>query len=165
MAPSRQQLTNQQRERVKTLAVDAQLPVSDIQRATGYTKHQIRHTLRTGSAVAVRSGRPRVITPDQEAELVAFVTMSSTRADLEERGIQTMQWPAFSPDLNPIEHVWGWMKDYIQLHYGFDQNPSHKNLRVYVTEAWEAVPDAYLQELVDSMPQRCEAANGLHTKY
>ena len=32
-------------------------------------------------------------------------------------GIQPLEWPAFSSDLNPIEHMWKWMKDYIHLHY------------------------------------------------
>jgi len=35
---------------------------------------------------------------------------STTVQDLIERGIQWIEWPAFSPDLNPIENVQNWMK-------------------------------------------------------
>ncbi|WKY15049.1 hypothetical protein Q1695_000509 [Nippostrongylus brasiliensis] len=33
-----------------------------------------------------------------------------TMKDFEERGVSTLSWPAESPDLNPIELVWGNMK-------------------------------------------------------
>jgi len=35
----------------------------------------------------------------------------ATIEDLHERGIHVIRWPAFSPDLNPIETVWNKMKD------------------------------------------------------
>jgi ketohexokinase/beta-glucosidase len=40
-----------------------------------------------------------------------------TQVDLKERGITPLFWPAFSLDLNPIETVWNWMKDYIEAKY------------------------------------------------
>jgi hypothetical protein len=92
----------------------------------------------------------------------------ATIQDLQERGINVIFWPAYSPDLNPIETCWNWMKDYIEDKYGLEEKPWYDNLRVYVNEAWEALPNDFLQELLASMPARCQAvidANGMHTKY
>ncbi|KAK8038141.1 transposable element tc1 transposase [Apiospora phragmitis] len=93
---------------------------------------------------------------------------SGTILDLQERGIQTIQWPPYSPDLNPIEMCWNWMKDYFEDKYGLIEKPSYDRLRIWVKEAWVELPDDYLQSLLQSMPERCMAvieANGMHTKY
>jgi hypothetical protein len=92
---------------------------------------------------------------------------ASTIQDMIERGIAKLNWPPFSPDLNPIENVWNWMKAWIWDHYPFD-TMSYDKLRKAVKEAWEAVPEDYLIGLLRSMKARCEAviaANGMHTKY
>ena len=91
---------------------------------------------------------------------------AATQKELEERQIQVIVWPPFSPDLNPIEMVWNWMKNYIQEH--FEEQMGYDALRAAVMEAWEAVPESYLHELSQSMHDRCQAvidARGMHTKY
>ncbi len=90
----------------------------------------------------------------------------ATLKELHARGIWLIDWPSKSPDPNPIETVWNWMKDYLQKHY--PEKMSYEKLWVAVKAAWEAVPDSFLDELIASMPARCQAvidANGRFTKY
>jgi ketohexokinase/beta-glucosidase len=91
--------------------------------------------------------------------------------ELHQRGIYPIFWPAYSPDLNPIESVWNRMKDYIQQYYpdqyGGRQH-TYDQLRIIVQEAWDSISVEYLQDLMDSMKARCEAviaAQGGHTQY
>jgi transposase len=89
-----------------------------------------------------------------------------TREDLRERGIVVIFWPPFSPDLNPIERVWHIMKNYLQDNY--PERMIYDALRAAVKDAWEKVGQHEFEELIKSMPDRCQAvieANGLFTKY
>jgi len=86
---------------------------------------------------------------------------------LESRALtpRLVRWPAQSPDLNVIEDIWCWMKDWIENRTGVDSNlhVSKKRLRRLVVAAWEAVPPGLLEELVSTMPTRIKAviaANG-----
>ena len=92
---------------------------------------------------------------------------------LEEHGIWTIHWPAHSPDLNPIEHVWKKMKDILMRDFPglseLTENEAnnglfHRALREY----WERVPQAFIDRLVESVPRRMEAVRkvkGWYTKY
>lgn len=69
-----------------------------------------------------------------------------------EKNIKTLKWPAYSPDLNPIENLWGRM-EYLTR----NRTPtSAENLWDIVQEAYEDIisDTSYIQKLVTSMPKR-----------
>jgi hypothetical protein len=71
------QLTVEERQRIRTLSIDAKLTRSEIMEMTGYTASQIRHAVTSESAaIQPRSGRPKVMSPTQEQELIDFVCTS-----------------------------------------------------------------------------------------
>ncbi|KAI0997612.1 hypothetical protein K3495_g10576 [Podosphaera aphanis] len=95
-----------------------------------------------------------------------------TMDDLRERNISPITWLPYSPDLNPMEHVWKLTKDYIAYDYpnlGPGNNSSQDELRKIVAKAWDrAVDENGLEKLVGSMPSRIRAvyeAQGGPTKY
>ena len=90
-----------------------------------------------------------------------------------EQGISLEDWPPYSPDLNPIEHVWAWLKEWT-----FENRPHLKELgkgqegydalATAIFDAWEAIPQSKIDELILKMDNRVNAviaAKGWHTKY
>ena len=84
----------------------------------------------------------------------------------QEHDIKTMVWPAQSPDLNPIEHLWNHLKrklaEYPEPPQGITE------LWERVEKEWEAIDKAVCQNLIESMPRRVQEvlkANGGYTKY
>jgi len=78
-----------------------------------------------------------------------------------------MFWPAYSPDLSPIETLWDIMKDYIENHYP-EVHRSYKRLSSAVQEAWDSITHDTIRELNKGMADRCIAvilADGGYTKY
>ena len=66
-----------------------------------------------------------------------------TRLNLLLRRIPSIKVPPYSPDLNLIEHVWNWMKNWIQdnyweARYRVDKVPLPQ-LRAIIQAAWDAV--------------------------
>jgi hypothetical protein len=90
-----------------------------------------------------------------------------TKSVLEAAGIRYMQWPANSPNLNPIKTLWDDIKDYIQAYFP-SVHSFYKRLKAAVQEAWESISHERIRELVHSMRDRCWAVikvRGWYTKY
>ena len=65
-------------------------------------------------------------------------------------GVEELDWPAQSPDLNPIDNLWD------ELERRLQGRPNHPTSVPDLTNAhvaeWKQVPAAMLQHLVESLP-------------
>ena len=90
-------------------------------------------------------------------------TAKKTQAWFEEQGIQILQNPPRSPDLNPIENIWAW----IDRHLTRVQISSIDHLKEVLEQEWAKVSLEFCMSLVESMRNRvkkCYLANGGHFK-
>jgi len=85
---------------------------------------------------------------------------------LADNNIEKMEWPACSPDLNPIEHLWDQLGQRIRNR----MNPpvTIRELEDALVEDWQQIPQESIRRLIRSMPRRCQGvldANGGNTRY
>lgn len=88
----------------------------------------------------------------------------TTRDFLAEEDVNVMPWEPYSPDLNPIEHLW----DELGRRVNARHPTSRASLICVLREEWDAIPQQQIRRLVQSMRRRCTAvidANGGHTRY
>lgn len=76
----------------------------------------------------------------------------STMEWLKNKNIEVMDWPPYSPDLNPIENLWGVLVR--KVYAGGKQFKSIDDLQSAVIGCWEDLDQNILQNLVNSMPNR-----------
>jgi transposase len=93
-------------------------------------------------------------------------TSLRARTFLEEEQIKVLFWPANSPDLNPIEHMWAELKRALN---GYNTKPtSMKELWERTHTEWYKISKETCQKYIKSMPARIQAvikAKGGHTTY
>ena len=101
-------------------------------------------------------------------------TARKVRKWFNENSIDVLIWPPYSPDLNPIEHLWFRLKQLV-----YQVNPQIEQVKGDIDtvrdalwdaleQAWHLIEEDILDQLVDSMQRRVEAvikAEGWYTKY
>lgn len=85
---------------------------------------------------------------------------------LNEVGVRVLPWPAKSPDMNPIEHMWDELKRRIRAR--IPAPTTLQELTRTAQEEWENIPQDVVERLIRSLPNRMQSvirARGGHTKY
>ncbi|KAM5529739.1 transposase [Fusarium oxysporum f. sp. phaseoli] len=88
-------------------------------------------------------------------------------------GVSLIDWPPYSPDLNPIENLWKVLKKRIcETYPEIAAYPKSAAALARLIEAaeelWSEVEDEVVKNVIKSMPDRlnaCWNANGYYTKY
>jgi transposase len=91
-------------------------------------------------------------------------TSDIVKAQLHRTGVTTIDFPPYSPDLNPMENLWNSIAREVEK-YNCD---TIEKLQDVIADEWEKIDKNLMQSLVHSMPTRCKAvidAKGWHTKY
>ncbi|GFT38330.1 transposable element Tcb1 transposase [Trichonephila clavipes] len=90
----------------------------------------------------------------------------TVKSYLDSQQVQLLPWPAYSPDMSPIEHEW----DIVGRRIARDLRPvaSTEELWLRIQTIWNTLSQTDIKNLFNSMPRRVAAliaARGGHTKY
>ncbi len=89
-----------------------------------------------------------------------------TNQFMQDEGISRLLWPAKSPDMNPLEHLWAHLKYRVDKHV--KATTTLCQLETFLRREWARIDQGRIRRLVRSMRRRClavVAAQGGHTKY
>ena len=73
-------------------------------------------------------------------------------------------WLSYSPDLNPVEHLWSKLRRRLKKR----QSKNRQELRNLLMEEWNKTETSVLEKLADSVPSRlyeCIRVKSYPTKY
>ncbi len=99
-----------------------------------------------------------------QQDLAPAHSAKATSTWFKDHGIPVLNWPANSPDLNPIENLWGIVKR--NMRYARPNNA--EELKATISATWALITPEQCHRLIDSMPRRIAAviqAKGAPTKY
>lgn len=80
-------------------------------------------------------------------------TVGAVKQFLKDQNVNVMWWPANSPDLHPMESLWGLLAR--AVYKNGKQYDTKEELVEAIKNEWEAIPVSKLQSLAKSMKTRC----------
>jgi hypothetical protein len=115
------------------------------QKAADYTRVLADHLLPFGEEIGGRNWNFQ-----QDNALIH--TAGLTKTWFRDNSVVVLNWPSRSPDLNPIENLWGILVRRVYANGG--QFNSVTELRAEIVNCWNSIADSELKNLVESMPKR-----------
>ena len=89
-----------------------------------------------------------------------------TTAHIQNNNVNVMDWPALSPDMAPIEHVWDELGRRVRARVPPPRDVAQ--LRRALVQEWNNMPQQRVTNIVSSMRRRCQAcitSRGSYTRY
>lgn len=122
----------------------------------------LKNNIYTEYKAATKKGKRWVVMQDNAPSHTAKVVT----AEIERLKIPMMKWPPYSPDLNPIENIWAWMKH--NLHHRYETCRSAEAIEEVFFEIWNSITPELCQKFAGNYEKRLLAviaAKGGHTRY
>ncbi len=88
-----------------------------------------------------------------QQDLAPAHSAKATSTWFKDHGIPVLNWPENSPDLNPIENLWGIVKR--KMRYARPNNA--EELKATIRATWALITPEQCHRLMDSMPRRIAA--------
>ena len=87
------------------------------------------------------------------------------RQFINRNNVNVLPWPAVSPDMNPIEHIWDYLGRKVRARGNVH---SLRDLENALSQEWNNIPNVVIRRYVRSMRGRlvaCINSRGGHTRY
>jgi DDE superfamily endonuclease len=120
----------------------------------------------------LRDQIPRVYQPGMTfmQDGASIHTAKKVKKWFADESVVVLNWPPYSPDLNPIEHLWAQLKQWINEHYPNLVNmgkseEAYQRLFLAIHEGWEAIGQEAINNLIKSMDIRINSVLNAQGSY
>lgn len=125
----------------------------------------MRHPVGVTTPHAPLTKRPSPFGKKQK--VLSLAQVSSRLAT--KKGAPWGEWPAASPDLSPIENLWGIMDEELKALGGEKGFATREQFKRAIVKVWKSkTTKSTIKKLIDSVPKRMQEmidADGGHTSY